>query len=66
MSNKSNPYIFVILVVLALVFVFPFVYLIGGSLKTNQAALTSPATVLPSSPQFSNYVDVTKVINLPS
>lgn len=65
MRNKSNPFIFVILVVMALVFVFPFVYLIGGSLKSNQEALTSPATVIPSQPHFENYVDVTKVINLP-
>lgn len=47
MRSKSNPFIFLLLVVMALVFVFPFVYLIGGSLKSNQEALTSPASVFP-------------------
>jgi len=65
MRSKSNPFIFLLLVVMALVFVFPFVYLIGGSLKSNQEALTSPASVFPSQLHIENFADVTKVINLP-
>jgi multiple sugar transport system permease protein len=65
MQTKSSPGIFVVLVIMALLFVFPFVYMIGGSLKTNQEALTSPATLFPSQPYILNYYEVGQVIDFP-
>ena len=65
MQTKSSPGVFVVLVIMALLFVFPFVYMIGGSLKTNQEALTSPATLFPSQPYIYNYYEVAQVIDFP-
>jgi multiple sugar transport system permease protein len=65
MHTKSSPGVFVILVIMALLFVFPFVYMIGGSLKTNQEALTSPATLFPSQPYILNYYEVGEVMDFP-
>lgn len=39
-----------------LIFVFPFLWMISISLQTSAEISTFPATLLPSSPQFSNYV----------
>lgn len=39
-----------------LIFVFPFLWMISISLQTSAEISTFPATLLPSSPQFVNYV----------
>jgi multiple sugar transport system permease protein len=64
MPNKSNPGTTVILVVLAVVFLFPFVYLVGGSLKSNDDALTRPAQVFTSQLHFNNYLEVFRSENI--
>jgi multiple sugar transport system permease protein len=43
------------LIVMAVAFLFPFVYMIGGALKTNTEALTQPARVFPSSLHWENF-----------
>lgn len=58
MVTKRNYGAMFILIMLAILFLFPFVYLVGGSLKTNTEALTSPATIFPADPQWSNYRDI--------
>jgi multiple sugar transport system permease protein len=53
----------ILLIVLAILFLFPFVYLVGGSLKTNEEAISSPANIFPKVAQWSNYVDIFKAPN---
>jgi multiple sugar transport system permease protein len=49
-----------LLIILAIAFLFPFVFLIGGSLKTNQEAITKPAAVFPETPHWENYPTIMK------
>ncbi|OGO57338.1 MAG: hypothetical protein A2V85_15750 [Chloroflexi bacterium RBG_16_72_14] len=55
----------ILLIILTVIFLFPFVYLIGGALKTNQEALTQPAAIFPSVPQWGNFAEAMKVIDIP-
>lgn len=64
MPNRSNAGTMIVLVVLAAVFIFPFVYLVGGSLKSNDDALTKPAQIVTSQLHFENYVEVFKSDNI--
>jgi multiple sugar transport system permease protein len=48
---------------LALVFLFPFAWMVSTSLKTNTEALLYPTRFFPSSPQWSNYPDVIATLN---
>jgi multiple sugar transport system permease protein len=50
--------LYVGLVLLAVVFLFPFAWMIATSLKTNTEALTNPTALLPAAPQWNNYPDV--------
>ncbi len=54
---------YVVLVFLALVFLFPFAWMLATSLKTNTEALTNPTSLLPSVPQWSNFPDVISALN---
>lgn len=56
--GTSNRGKYLLLVPLAVVFLFPFVWVILTSLKTNQETLTNPGSLLPAVPQWSNYPDV--------
>ena len=46
---------YILLGFLALVFLFPFAWMVLTSLKTNTEALTNPTALLPAVPQWSNY-----------
>jgi multiple sugar transport system permease protein len=59
-SNRNK---YLLLVPLAAVFLFPFVWVVLASLKTNQETLTNAGSLLPASPQFSNYPDVISKMN---
>ena len=61
MVKKKSPWSMIILVVLAIVFLFPFVYLMGGALKSNDEALTKPARIFPSVVHWENFVEVFKL-----
>ena len=67
MVTKRNFTAMLILVVLAVLFLFPFVYLIGGALKTNQEALTNPAQIFPEEAQWGNFSAIfqTSLFNIP-
>ncbi len=65
MQSENHSVALIVLIVLALAFLFPFVYLIGGSLKSNEEALTNPAKVFPSSPHWDNFAQVFQVIDIP-
>jgi multiple sugar transport system permease protein len=54
---------YVILSFVALLFLFPFAWMLLTSLKTNTEALTNPTALLPAVPQWGNYPDVIKALN---
>jgi multiple sugar transport system permease protein len=54
---------YVVLVFLAVVFLFPFAWMLATSLKTNTEALTNPTSLLPAVPQWSNFPDVISALN---
>ncbi|GGH87192.1 multiple sugar transport system permease protein [Pullulanibacillus pueri] len=47
----------VVLILLGLVFLFPFIWLILTSLKSETEIFAMPPTIFPSHPQWKNYVD---------
>lgn len=49
---------YIVLVILAVTFLFPFAWMIFTSLKTNTEALTNPTALLPAVPQWGNYPSV--------
>jgi multiple sugar transport system permease protein len=54
---------YVVLILLAIVFLFPFAWMLGTSLKTNTEALTNPTSLLPVVAQWGNYPDVITALN---
>jgi len=54
---------YVVLILLAIVFLFPFAWMLGTSLKTNTEALANPTALLPAVPQWGNYPDVISTLN---
>jgi multiple sugar transport system permease protein len=54
---------YILLIVLAIVFLFPFAWMVSTSLKTNTEALLYPTRLLPAVPQWSNYPDVIVALN---
>ena len=56
-TKKLNMASYLILTIVALVTLFPLVYVIFASFKTNTEILTNPAAIFPKEPTFQNYVD---------
>lgn len=54
---------YVVLGVIALIFLFPFAWMLFTSLKSNGEALTNPTSLLPAVPQWGNYPDVIAALN---
>ena len=54
---------YAVLILLAIVFLFPFAWMLGTSLKTNTEALANPTSLLPVVPQWGNYPDVINTLN---
>lgn len=54
---------YIALGLLALVFLFPFAWMVSTSLKTNTEALTNPTALLPAVPQWGNYPAVIDALN---
>ena len=54
---------YILLGFLALLFLFPFAWMVATSLKTNTEALLYPTRLLPAAPQWSNYPDVIAALN---
>ena len=63
MKKQKSIGVTIVLVILAVFFLFPFVYLVGGALKTNTEALTLPYRIFPDVPQWQNFIDIFKTIN---
>jgi multiple sugar transport system permease protein len=55
--------IYALLIGLSIVFIFPFLWLLGTSLKPESEALTFPPTILPEDWKFSNYKDVFTMVS---
>jgi multiple sugar transport system permease protein len=64
MPSKASPVTWLLLIILAAMFLFPFAYLIGGALKTNDEALTKPNQVFGSELHIENFVEVFKINQL--
>ena len=54
---------YIALGLLALLFLFPFAWMVSTSLKTNTEALTNPTALLPAVPQWGNYPAVIEALN---
>jgi multiple sugar transport system permease protein len=64
MPSKASPVTWLLLIILAAMFLFPFAYLIGGALKTNDEALTQPNRVFSDQLHFENFTEVFKINQL--
>lgn len=53
----SKILIHAVLIIALLITLFPLVYTISASFKTNAEILTNPSAVFPKSPTFQNYID---------
>jgi multiple sugar transport system permease protein len=62
-GNRTLTY--AVLGVLAVVFAFPFVWMITSSLKTNVEALSSPSTIIPESLRWENYRGIWELMDFP-
>ncbi len=62
-SNRTLTY--ALLIVLAVVFAFPFVWMLTSSLKSNVEALSSPATIIPDALRWDNYRSIWGVMDVP-
>lgn len=56
--KKRNLPIYLVLVVCAVITIFPLLFVISASFKTNAEILTNPAALLPKTPTLQNYIDV--------
>lgn len=61
--SASRVLKYAILIILSVVFLFPFAWMIATSLKTNTEALTNPTAFFPAVPQWGNYPDVVAALD---
>lgn len=54
---------YVLLIVLAVIFLFPFAWMVTTSLKTNTEVLSNPTAFFPAVPQWGNYPAVIAALN---
>ena len=54
---------YIVLIILTIVILFPFLWMIATSLKTNSEVLTNPTALLPAVPQWHNYPDVIQALD---
>ncbi|SDT12277.1 carbohydrate ABC transporter permease [Microlunatus soli] len=57
-----NIVLYVLMIILALTFILPLLWMIGASLKEEGKVLSTPPTLFPLHPQWSNYAQVFDVI----
>lgn len=65
MRNIGKIFKHVILIALALVMLFPVVYVFLASFKTNMEILANPASIIPEHPTLDNYKDLFNGMNFP-
>jgi multiple sugar transport system permease protein len=64
MVIKRNLGAMLALIILAVIFLFPFVYVVGGALKTNEEALSTPAQIFPEEAQWDNFSTIFQASSL--
>jgi multiple sugar transport system permease protein len=57
LSPRQRFVAYIVMVVAAFLFLFPYVWMLGTSLKTNLEAATRSSSLFPEVPQFQNYAD---------
>src|SRR5690625_2858579 len=57
MSKKARMIIHVLLIVFGLIWIYPFIWMITSSLKTNTEFLAGGINPLPENPQWGNYLE---------
>jgi multiple sugar transport system permease protein len=65
MARSRAIRLYVVLIILAMIFIFPFFWMVASSLKTNMAAITEPTQIIPPVAQWHNYADAWRIINVP-
>jgi multiple sugar transport system permease protein len=65
MTKGRAIWLYVVLIILAMIFLFPFFWMVASSLKTNMAAITEPTQIIPPVAQWHNYADAWRIINVP-
>jgi multiple sugar transport system permease protein len=65
MTTRRAISLYIVLAILALIFLFPFFWMVASSLKTNQAATADPTQIIPPVAQWHNYADAWRVISFP-
>lgn len=63
--QANRPLTYVVLCLLAVMFLFPFIWMLTSSLKSNVEALSSPATIIPQAWQWDNYRAIWEVMDFP-
>lgn len=58
LTRSQKVVAFIIMVIAALLFLFPYVWMVGTSLKSNLEASTQSALLFPTTLRFENYPDV--------
>lgn len=58
LKAAAKPILFVFMLVLALGFMLPLIWMISSSLKPEAEVMTLPPTFIPSVPQWGNYVQI--------
>jgi multiple sugar transport system permease protein len=61
-QHTLNVILYIVMIVLGLAFILPLVWMIGASLKEEGNVLSTPPTLFPLHPQWSNYAEVFRVI----
>lgn len=61
-QRTLNILLYIFMIVLAVLFIIPLVWMIGASLKQEGNVLSTPPTLLPLHPQWSNYAQVLQLI----
>jgi multiple sugar transport system permease protein len=65
MTRGRAIWLYVVLIILAMIFIFPFFWMVASSLKTNTAAITEPTQIIPPVAQWHNFADAWRIINVP-
>ncbi len=65
--NKSEKYkkiiIYIILIACSTIMIFPFIWMVSASLKTDLQVFEYPIRWIPENPKWENYIDIWKEIN---
>ena len=63
MSKKTKVVLYVILTLIAVYFLFPFIYMFFSTFKSETEAVAYPPSFLPDIWNWQNYVDVIRLNN---